>query len=44
MYSMYGCLLLLALVIAPSAPQQQTETVDQKLVVLGDWLEKWKAI
>ena len=26
---MYGCLLLLALAISPSAPQQQTKTVEQ---------------
>ena len=41
---MYACLLLLALVIAPSAPQQQTETVDQKLVALSEWLVQWKTV
>ena len=40
---MYGCLLLLALVIIiPSAPQQQTKTVDQKLVALTEWLGEWR--
>ena len=35
---MYGCLLLLALAISPSAPQQQTKTVEQRIVALGDVL------
>ena len=35
---MYGCLLLLALAISPSAPQQQTKTVEQRIVALGDLL------
>ena len=35
---MYGCLLLLALAISPSAPQQQTRTVEQRIVALGDVL------
>ena len=39
---MYGCLCLLALLIIPSALQQQPRTVDQKLVALGEWLEQWK--
>ena len=39
---MYGCLCLLALLIIPSALQQQPETVDQKLVKLGGWLERWR--
>ena len=42
MYNMYGCLCLLALLIIPSALQQQPETVDQKLVKLGGWLERWR--
>ena len=40
---MSGCLFLLALLITPSALQQQTKSVDQKLVDLGGWLERWKA-
>ena len=43
MYNMLGSLLLLALLILPSAPQQQTKTVDQKIVELGGWLERWKS-
>ena len=39
---MYGCLFLLALLIIPSALQQQTRTVDQKLVALSEWLSQWK--
>ena len=42
MYNMYGCLFLLALLIIPSALQQQTRTVDQKLVALSEWLSQWK--
>ena len=43
MYNMLGSLLLLALLILPSALQQQTKTVDQKIDELGGWLERWKA-
>ena len=39
---MYGCLFLLALLIIPSALQKETETVSQKLVKLGGWLERWR--
>ena len=39
---MVGPLLLLASLIIPSALQQQTETVDQKLVALYGWLGEWK--
>ena len=39
---MYGCLFLLALLIIPSALQQQPRTVDQKLVALSEWLSQWK--
>ena len=43
MDNMLGSLLLLALLILPSALQQQTKTVDQKIDELGGWLERWKA-
>ena len=43
MYNMPGSLLLLALVILPSAPQKQTRTVEQKLTGLGEFLEAWRA-
>ena len=43
MYNILGSLLLLALLILPSALQQQTKTVDQKIDELGGWLERWKA-
>ena len=39
---MYGCLLLLALAISPSAPQQQTRTAEQRIVALAEWLGEWK--
>ena len=39
---MYGCLFLLALLIIPSALQQQTETVKQKLVAISGWLSQWR--
>ena len=39
---MLGFLLLLALLIPPSALQQQTKSVDQKLVDLGEYLGRWK--
>ena len=39
---MVAPLLLLASLIIPSALQQQTETVDQKLVALYIWLGEWK--
>ena len=39
---MYGYLVLLALLIIPSALQQQTETVDQKLVAISEWLGEWR--
>ena len=42
MYNMLGSLFLLALLIPPSALQQQTKTVDQKLVDLGEYLVRWK--
>ena len=42
MYNMYGCLFLLALLIIPSALQQQTETVDQKLVAISELLGEWR--
>ena len=41
---MSGCLFLLALLITPSALQQQTKTVDQKLVDLAGWLSQWKTL
>ena len=44
MYNMLGSLLLLALLILPSALPQQTETVDQKLNKLAEWLNTWKAL
>ena len=43
MDNIVGSLLLLALFILPSTLQQQTKTVDQKIVELGGWLERWKA-
>ena len=39
---MYGCLLLLALAISPSAPQQQTRTAEQSIVALAELLGEWK--
>ena len=39
---MVAPLLLLASLIIPSALQQQTETVDQKLVALSEWLGEWR--
>ena len=39
---MLAPLFLLALLIIPSALQQQPETVSQKLVKLGGWLERWR--
>ena len=39
---MYGCLLLLALAISPSAPQQQTRTAEQRIVALAEWLAEWR--
>ena len=39
---MVAPLLLLASLIIPSALQQQTETVDQKLVALYEWLGEWR--
>ena len=45
MFKMFSCLLLLtALLLAPSAPQQQTKTVDQKLAELANWLSSWKVL
>ena len=41
---MQACLILLTLAVSPSTTQQQTQTVSQKLVVLGDWLEQWKNV
>ena len=44
MFKMFSCLLLLtALLLAPSAPQQHTKTVDQKLADIAVWLQNWKA-
>ena len=42
MHKMLAPLFLLALLIIPSALQQQPETVSQKLVKLGGWLERWR--
>ena len=42
MFSMYGCLLLLALAISPSAPQQETITAEQSIVALAELLGEWK--
>ena len=39
---MVAPLFLLALLIIPSALQQQPRTVDQKLVALSEWLGQWK--
>ena len=39
---MVAPLLLLASLIIPSALQQQTETVDQKLVAISEWLGEWR--
>ena len=39
---MVAPLLLLASFIIPSALQQQTETVDQKLVAISEWLGEWR--
>ena len=39
---MVAPLLLLASLIIPSALQQQTETVDQKLLALSAWLSEWR--
>ena len=39
---MVAPLLLLASLIIPSALQQQTETVDQKLAALSEWLGEWR--
>ena len=39
---MVAPLFLLALLIIPSALQQQPRTVDQKLVALSEWLSQWK--
>ena len=36
---MWSSLLLIALCATPSAPQQQTKTVDQKLDILAEWLD-----
>ena len=47
MYNMYGCLFLLALLIIPSALQQQTEqpgTAWAKLNELGVLLGRWEAL
>ena len=44
MYNMPGSLLLLALLILPSALQQQTKTVDQKLAEFGRYVIDWKAV
>ena len=39
---MLAPLFLLALLIIPSALQQETETVSQKFAKLGGWLERWR--
>ena len=44
MDNMLGSLLLLALLILPSALPQQTKTVDQKLAELGRYVQDWKAV
>ena len=41
---MQACFILLTLAVGLSAPQQQTQTVNQRLEVIGDWLEKWKKV
>ena len=45
MHKMLAPLFLLALLIIPSALQQQTQqpqTVDQKLVAISGWLDEWR--
>ena len=45
MFKMFSCLLLLtALLLAPSAPQQQTKTVGQRLEDITVFLDGWKDI
>ena len=44
MDNMLGSLLLLALLILPSALPQQTKTVDVKLAELGRYVQDWKAV
>ena len=44
MDNMFGSLLLLALLILPSALPQQTKTVDQKLAELGRYVQDRKAV
>ena len=41
---MQACLILLTLAVSPSTTQQQTQTVNQRLDVIGDWLEQWKTV
>ena len=41
---MQACLILLTLAVSPSTTQQQTQTVHQRLDVIGDWLEQWKTL
>ena len=41
---MQACLILLTLAVSPSTTQQQTQTVHQRLDVIGDWLEQWKTV
>ena len=41
---MVAPLFLLALLIIPSALQQQPETVSQKFAKLATWLENWKTL
>ena len=41
---MQACFILLTLAVGLSAPQRQTQTVNQRLEVIGDWLEKWKKV
>ena len=43
MFSIHGCLLLLALAISPLAPQQQTRTAEQRIVALAEWLGEWRS-
>ena len=44
MQKMIAPLVLLALLIIPSALQQQTKTVEQKLADIGQYLLNWKAV
>ena len=42
---MQACLILLTLAVSPSTTQVVSpQTVNQRLTVLGDWLEQWKNV